>query len=62
VQRHLSGVGPGNQIGGGEKIGELLVAQPAAAADKVFVKQRDMPGRAAECGGAEQEKRRRDRR
>jgi hypothetical protein len=53
VDRHLSGVRAGDQVGGAEQVEVLRFGEPSAAADDLVVKEGDVRGRPAECGEAQ---------
>jgi len=48
VDRHLGGVGPGDQVGDAEEVDELRIADPAPAPHELLAHHRDVGRRPAE--------------
>jgi hypothetical protein len=56
VDRHLGGVGAGDEVRRAEQVEVLLLGEPAAPLDDLVVKEGDVRGRSAKGGEAEAEK------
>lgn len=59
MDRHLGGVGSGDQVGRAEEIEECLAGHPAAARDDFLFHHGDVDGRPAHRGAAKLQKQKR---